>query len=121
MRFMGRLAPAGNSRKNPPTSQILLTPPQKPPSDHLVRAYGNTYHLSTCISHCSNNYGPYQHPEKLIPLTIQRCVENRPIPIYGNGTNVRDWLFVDDHVKALHKLLLFGKSGETYAIGGDEE
>lgn len=93
----------------------------KASSDHLVRAYGKTYRLSTCISNCSNNYGPYQFPEKLIPLMIMNCLNQKPLPVYGNGTNVRDWLYVDDHAKALWMLLQQGKKGETYNIGGEEE
>ncbi|BBI17788.1 dTDP-glucose 4,6-dehydratase [Neochlamydia sp. S13] len=93
----------------------------KASSDHLVRAYGKTYHLSTCISNCSNNYGPYHFPEKLIPLTIINCLRKKLIPVYGQGTNVRDWLYVEDHAKALWMLLEKGNSGETYNIGGEEE
>lgn len=93
----------------------------KASSDHFVRAYGKTYHLSTCISNCSNNYGPYQYPEKLIPLTILNCLNKRNILIYGQGVNVRDWLFVNDHVKVLWMLLIYAKRGKTYNIGGEEE
>jgi dTDP-glucose 4,6-dehydratase len=93
----------------------------KAASDHFVRAYATTYKLSTCISNCSNNYGPYQYPEKLIPLMITNCMNQMPLPIYGNGKNVRDWLFVDDHAKALWMLLEKGKKGETYNIGGESE
>lgn len=93
----------------------------KASSDHFVRAYATTYHLSTCISNCSNNYGPYQFPEKLIPLTILNCLNGRSLPVYGKGLNVRDWLYVDDHAKALWMLLLLAKPGETYNIGGEEE
>jgi dTDP-glucose 4,6-dehydratase len=93
----------------------------KAASDHFVRAYATTYKLSTCISNCSNNYGPYQYPEKLIPLMITNCINQMPLPIYGNGKNVRDWLFVDDHAKALWMLLEKGKKGETYNIGGESE
>lgn len=93
----------------------------KAASDHLVRAYGKTYHLSTCISNCSNNYGPYHFPEKLIPLMILNCLQGKPLPVYGDGTNVRDWLYVDDHAKALWMILENGKKGETYNIGGESE
>lgn len=93
----------------------------KASSDHLVRAYGHTYHLSTCISNCSNNYGPYHFPEKLIPLMILNCLERKPLPIYGEGINVRDWLYVEDHARALYLLLKNGKKGETYNIGGESE
>lgn len=93
----------------------------KAASDHFVRAYGCTYNLSTCISNCSNNYGPFQHPEKLIPLILSNCVNQKPLPIYGQGHNVRDWLYVDDHAKALWILLEHGKRGDTYNIGGESE
>lgn len=93
----------------------------KASSDMLVRAYAHTYHLSTCISNCSNNYGPYQFPEKLIPVIILNCLNKKPLPIYGKGTNIRDWLFVDDHAKALSMLLQYGRKGETYNIGGEAE
>jgi dTDP-glucose 4,6-dehydratase len=93
----------------------------KAASDHFVRAYGKTYNLSTCISNCSNNYGPYQFPEKLIPLMILNCMQNKPLPIYGNGSNVRDWLYVEDHAEALWLLLQYGKSGEVYNVGGRAE
>ncbi|MBA3957198.1 MAG: dTDP-glucose 4,6-dehydratase [Parachlamydiaceae bacterium] len=93
----------------------------KAASDHFVRAYATTYKLSTCVSNCSNNYGPYQFPEKLIPLMINHCVMRKPLPVYGEGKNVRDWLYVDDHAKALWMLLERGKRGETYNIGGEAE
>jgi dTDP-glucose 4,6-dehydratase len=93
----------------------------KASSDHFVRAYGTTYNLSTCISNCSNNYGPYQFPEKLIPLTILNCLNGRSLPVYGKGLNVRDWLYVDDHAKALWMLLTSAKRSETYNIGGEQE
>lgn len=93
----------------------------KASSDHFVRAYARTYDISTCISNCSNNYGPYQFPEKLIPLMITHCLENKPLPIYGDGSNIRDWLYVDDHAKALWLLLQKGKKGEAYNIGGESE
>ena len=93
----------------------------KAASDHLVRAYGKTYNLSTVISNCSNNYGPYQFPEKLIPLMILNCLKRKSLPIYGEGKNVRDWLYVDDHSECLWMLLEKGKSGEMYNIGGEQE
>ena len=93
----------------------------KAASDHLVRAYAHTYGLSVCISNCSNNYGPFQFPEKFIPLVILNCLQKKPLPVYGHGLNVRDWLFVDDHAAALYMLLQYGKKGETYNIGGDAE
>ena len=90
-------------------------------SDHLVRAYHHTYGLPTLTTNCSNNYGPRQHPEKLIPLTISRMAKDQPIPVYGDGQNVRDWLFVDDHCAAIETVLAKGRLGETYCIGGDNE
>lgn len=93
----------------------------KAASDHLVRAYAATYGISTCISNCSNNFGPFHFPEKLIPLIILNCLQGKPLPIYGEGTNVRDWLFVEDHAEALYLLLQSGTKGETYNIGGEQE
>ena len=93
----------------------------KASSDHLVRAYHHTYRLSTCLSNCSNNYGPYHFPEKYIPLMILNCLEKKPLPIYGDGKNVRDWLHVEDHVRALYLLLRKARSGEIYTIGGESE
>ncbi len=93
----------------------------KAASDHFVRAYAKTYNLSTCLSNCSNNYGPYQFPEKLIPLVILNSLQGKQIPVYGKGINVRDWLFVDDHAEALVQLIHYGKKGETYNIGGETE
>jgi dTDP-glucose 4,6-dehydratase len=93
----------------------------KASSDHLVRAWCHTFNLPTIITNCSNNYGPYQYPEKLIPLTISNALGGKTIPIYGNGLQVRDWLFVDDHADALYSILCKGKVGETYNIGGNNE
>jgi dTDP-glucose 4,6-dehydratase len=90
-------------------------------SDHLVRAYYHTYGLPVITTNCSNNYGPRQHPEKLIPLAITRMLKNEPIPIYGDGKQVRDWLYVDDHCKGIYTVIQGGKSGETYNIGGNNE
>jgi len=90
-------------------------------SDHFVRAYFNTYKLPVIISNCSNNYGPNQFPEKLIPLTINNIKNNKPIPVYGKGENIRDWLYVEDHAKAIDLIFHRGTSGETYNIGGDNE
>jgi len=90
-------------------------------SDHLVRAYHHTYGLPTLTTNCSNNYGPRQHPEKLIPLAIFRMAKNEPIPVYGDGQNVRDWLFVEDHCAAIETVIDRGRPGETYCIGGDNE
>ena len=93
----------------------------KAASDHLVRAWHHTYGLPVLLTNCSNNYGPYQFPEKLIPLTILNALAGRPLPVYGRGANVRDWLYVDDHVDALLTVLERGTVGETYAVGGHNE
>jgi len=93
----------------------------KAASDHFVRAYTNTYKLRTVISNCSNNYGPNQFPEKLIPLCINNIKNNKPLPVYGKGENVRDWLYVVDHAVAIDEIFHKGKSGETYNIGGFNE
>jgi dTDP-glucose 4,6-dehydratase len=93
----------------------------KAASDHFVRAYGNTYGIPIVISNCSNNYGPNHFPEKLIPLIIHNIIHNKPLPVYGKGENVRDWLFVEDHAKAIDKVFHEGKIGETYNIGGFNE
>jgi len=93
----------------------------KASSDHFVRAYGETYDLPYIISNCSNNYGPGQHSEKLIPTVISSVINNEPIPVYGTGANIRDWLYVEDHVRAIDTILHYGLVGETYCIGGDTE
>jgi len=93
----------------------------KASSDHLVRAYNRTYGLPAVITNCSNNYGPYQFPEKLIPLMIINALEGKALPVYGKGENVRDWLFVEDHCRAIWTCALQGKTGETYNIGGNNE
>lgn len=93
----------------------------KASSDHLVRAWGRTYGLPTLITNCSNNYGPYQFPEKLIPLMILNALEGKPLPVYGEGNQVRDWLHVEDHARALWLVLNDGRPGETYNIGGHNE
>jgi len=93
----------------------------KASSDMLVRAYHHTYGLNTVITNCSNNYGPYQFPEKLIPVVIQSCLARKQIPVYGDGMNVRDWLYVRDHAEALWQVLMRGKTAETYNIGGHNE
>ncbi|MDU8925034.1 dTDP-glucose 4,6-dehydratase [Pasteurellaceae bacterium LIM206] len=93
----------------------------KASSDHLVRAWRRTYGLPTIITNCSNNYGPFQFPEKLIPLTILNAMEGKKLPVYGNGMQIRDWLFVEDHAHALYKVVTEGKIGETYNIGGHNE
>ena len=93
----------------------------KAASDHLVRAYHHTYGLNTTISNCSNNYGPYQFPEKLIPLCIVNLLNGKPLPIYGDGKNIRDWLHVEDHCCGIELIIEKGKGGETYNIGGNSE
>lgn len=93
----------------------------KAASDHFVRAYFHTYNLPVVLSNCSNNYGPAQYPEKLIPLFVKNIIENKPLPVYGKGENIRDWLYVEDHAVAIDLILHQGKIGETYAIGGNNE
>jgi dTDP-glucose 4,6-dehydratase len=93
----------------------------KASSDHLVRSYAHTYGLPVTISNCSNNYGPRQFPEKLIPLMILNAVAGKPLPVYGDGQQIRDWLYVTDHCEAIHKILMRGKPGETYNIGGGNQ
>ena len=93
----------------------------KASSDHLVRAWFHTYNFPMVISNCSNNYGPYQFPEKLIPLFINNIIQEKPLPVYGKGINIRDWLFVEDHARAIDDILHNGKHGETYNIGGHNE
>lgn len=104
-----------NYRPNSPYSA------SKAASDHLVRAFANTYGIATTISHCSNNYGPRQYPEKFIPLMITNLMQKKTLPVYGKGANVRDWIFVEDHVEAIWLVLQRGRKGETYDIGGSEE
>jgi dTDP-glucose 4,6-dehydratase len=93
----------------------------KAASDHLARAWHRTYNMPVIVSNCSNNYGPYQFPEKLIPLTVLNALDGLPLPVYGNGLNVRDWLYVDDHARALGLILQKGLPGETYNVGGRNE
>ncbi|CAM6595496.1 TPA: dTDP-glucose 4,6-dehydratase [Klebsiella aerogenes] len=90
-------------------------------SDHLVRAWNRTYGLPVVVTNCSNNYGPYHFPEKLIPLTILNAIAGKPLPVYGNGEQIRDWLYVEDHARALYKVATEGRNGETYNIGGHNE
>ena len=93
----------------------------KAASDHLARAWKTTYGLPVLVTNCSNNYGPYQFPEKLLPVMIIKCMNEEPLPVYGKGLNVRDWLYVEDHVRALYTVLETGVPGETYNIGGNSE
>jgi dTDP-glucose 4,6-dehydratase len=93
----------------------------KASSDHLVRAWQRTYGFPTLVTNCSNNYGPYHFPEKLIPLMILNALDGKPLPVYGDGMQIRDWLFVEDHARALYKVVTEGEIGETYNIGGHNE
>ena len=93
----------------------------KASADHLVRSYWKTYGLPVTISNCSNNYGPRQHQEKLIPTIIHACLNERPIPVYGNGQNIRDWLYVADHCQAIDLIIRTGRMGESYNVGGNQE
>ena len=93
----------------------------KASSDHLVRAWHRTYGLPTIVTNCSNNYGPYHFPEKLIPLVILNALDMKPLPIYGKGDQIRDWLFVEDHARALYQVVTTGAVGQTYNIGGHNE
>jgi dTDP-glucose 4,6-dehydratase len=117
----GSLGPTGLFEETTPYAPNSPYSASKAASDMLVRAYHHTYGLSTVITNCSNNYGPYQFPEKLIPVVIQSVLARRPVPVYGDGLNVRDWLYVRDHAEALWLVLTRGKPGETYNIGGHNE
>ncbi len=117
----GALGANGSFSETTPYAPNSPYAASKAGADHLARAYYETFGLPTLITNCSNNYGPYQFPEKLIPLTILNAVEGRPIPIYGDGLYVRDWLHVDDHGRALLAVLTGGRPGQTYNIGGDNE
>lgn len=117
----GSLGPGGFFREDTPYHPNSPYSATKAASDHLVRAWHHTYGLPVLVTNCSNNYGPYQFPEKLIPLTILNALEGKPLPVYGRGENVRDWLYVDDHVEALVRVFERGRVGETYCIGGRNE
>jgi dTDP-glucose 4,6-dehydratase len=117
----GTLGPEGRFSESSPYAPNSPYAASKASADHLVRSYFATYHLATLITNCSNNYGPYQHPEKLIPLTILNALEGRRLPIYGNGSNVRDWLHVQDHGAAILRVLQHGVPGESYNIGASNE
>ena len=112
---------------DPPFSETTHYAPNSPysaskaGSDHLVRAYFHSYGLPVVTTNCSNNYGPYQHGEKFIPTVIRSCLLQRPIPVYGDGSNIRDWLYVEDHCRGIDAAIRRGKLGETYNIGGDNE
>jgi dTDP-glucose 4,6-dehydratase len=117
----GSLGESGKFAEDTPYAPNSPYSASKAGSDHLVRAYHRTFDLPALTTNCSNNYGPRQHPEKLIPLAIQRMVRNEPIPVYGDGKQVRDWLFVTDHCRAIELIIAKGTPGETYCIGGDNE
>lgn len=117
----GSLGPSGHFNESSPYDPRSPYSASKAASDHLVRAWHHTYGLPTLITNCSNNYGPYQFPEKLIPLMILNALAGRPLPIYGTGENVRDWLYVEDHARALRLVFEHGRVGETYCIGGHNE
>ena len=117
----GDLGPEGLFTETTPYAPSSPYSASKAASDHLVRAWHRTYGLPVVITNCSNNYGPYQFPEKLIPLMILNALEGKPLPVYGDGQQIRDWLFVDDHVRALLRVAEIGKLGETYNIGGFNE
>jgi dTDP-glucose 4,6-dehydratase len=114
----GSLGPTGYFTEQTPYAPNSPYSASKAASDHFVRAYHHTYGLPTLVTNCSNNYGPYQFPEKLIPLMILNALEGKPLPVYGDGGNVRDWLFVEDHCRALRMVLEKGRVGEVYNIGG---
>lgn len=117
----GSLGTGGNFTESTPYSPNSPYAASKAGSDHLVRAWFHTYGLPTVTTNCCNNYGPFQFPEKLIPVAIQNAIDEKPIPVYGTGENVRDWLYVDDHAHALLLALEGGTPGNTYNVGGDSE
>lgn len=117
----GSLGETGKFTETTPYAPNSPYSASKAASDHFVRAYHHTYGLPVLTTNCSNNYGPFQFPEKLIPLMIANAVAGKPLPVYGDGQNVRDWLFVEDHCEAIAKVLESGRVGEVYNIGGDSE
>lgn len=117
----GSLGAEGRFTETTPYAPNSPYSASKAASDHLVRAFHHTYGLPVLTTNCSNNYGPYQFPEKLIPLVIQKALAGEPLPVYGDGLNVRDWLFVEDHCDAIAAVLEAGIPGETYNVGGDSE
>jgi dTDP-glucose 4,6-dehydratase len=117
----GSLGESGYFFENTPYDPRSPYSASKAASDHLVSAYHHTYGIPVTITNCSNNYGPYQFPEKLIPLMISNIKSEKPLPVYGDGKNIRDWLYVDDHNSAVWLVMKMGKSGETYNIGGENE
>ena len=117
----GTLGDFGKFNEETPYDPSSPYSASKAGSDHLVRAWNKTYALPTLITNCSNNYGPYQFPEKLIPLMIINAINGKPLPVYGAGKNIRDWLYVLDHCEAILTVLDKGKVGQTYNIGGGNE
>ena len=117
----GSLGPSGRFVETSPYDPSSPYSASKAAADHFARAYHRTYGLPVLVTNCSNNYGPYQFPEKLIPLMILNALEGKPLPVYGDGQNIRDWLFVEDHCRALWRVLASGRPGETYNIGGNSE
>ena len=117
----GSLGPEGRFTESTPYAPNSPYAASKAAGDHLARAYFRTYGLPTIVTNCSNNYGPYQFPEKLIPLMILNALEGKPLPVYGDGRQVRDWLYVEDHCRAIRAVLAGGRPGEVYNIGGDCE
>lgn len=117
----GELGPEGQFSEETSYDPSSPYSASKAASDHFVRAWGRTFGLPIKITNCSNNYGPYQFPEKLIPLMVHNAMAGRPLPVYGDGSNVRDWLFVDDHCEAIWQVVEHGRLGQTYCIGGDSE
>ena len=117
----GSLGTSGYFKETTPYDPRSPYSASKASSDHFVRAFFHTYKLPVLLSNCSNNFGPHQHPEKLIPLFIKNIVAQKPLPVYGKGANIRDWLYVQDHVRAIDCIFHQGKPGETYAVGGHNE
>jgi dTDP-glucose 4,6-dehydratase len=117
----GSLGPVGRFTEESPYQPNSPYSASKASSDHLVRAFHHTYGMPTLTTNCSNNYGPFQFPEKLIPLMIHKALNGEKLPVYGDGRNVRDWLFVGDHCRAIRRVLEIGRTGEVYNVGGDAE
>ena len=119
--MFGALGKEGKFRENSPYRPNSPYSASKAGSDHLVRSYYHTYGMDAVITNCSNNYGPFQHDEKLIPTIIRKAISGAPIPLYGDGSNIRDWLYVEDHADALVQIVSRGRPGEKYNVGGGNE
>ena len=117
----GSLGIEGNFTESTPYNPSSAYSASKASSDHLARSWFKTYNFPVIITNCSNNYGPYQFPEKLIPLMVINALSDKKLPIYGKGLNIRDWLYVEDHCRAIHTVIEKGKPGQTYNIGGNNE